>query len=117
MVLSSQLLGTTSVSQAVIVKNSGTSAMGLTKIAATHDFAVAGTTCGATLAGGTECLVRVVFTPTGVGARSGTLAVVDSVDSQTVALSGWRPCQWSPVTGSFGNQTVGTSSGYTPSSS
>ena len=88
LVFSSQLLGTTSVSQAVTVKNSGSSAVGLTKIAATHDFAVAGTTCGATLAGGTECLVRVVFTPTGVGARSGTLAVVDSVDSQTVALSG-----------------------------
>jgi hypothetical protein len=46
--------------------------------------------CKPTVAAGASCVIKVTFTPTQVGVRTGTLTVTDdAVDSpQTVGLSG-----------------------------
>jgi hypothetical protein len=47
-------------------------------------------TCGSTLAAGKNCTISVTFTPTQVGALTGTLSVNDNGTNspQTVSLSG-----------------------------
>jgi beta-propeller repeat-containing protein len=96
-----QLVTTTSASQAVTVKNTGTAVLNITaapSIGGTNatDFAIAtGSTCtsGATVAanGGT-CVINITFTPpTGAsGARSAILSIADNATGspQTVTLSG-----------------------------
>jgi hypothetical protein len=55
------------------------------------DFHITGNTCGATLAGGNNCVVTVQFKPTATGTRKGTLKVTDTgagTASQTSALVG-----------------------------
>jgi len=108
---STQLLGTTSPAQQVEVRNTGSTSVSITSIAATGDFVVASTTCGAALAGGAKCQVNVRFTPTAVGARAGTLSVVNSAATQTTELNGTGTIVGlSPTALAFGNQNVGTSS-------
>jgi hypothetical protein len=53
-------------------------------------FSRAGGTCGTTLAAGATCTINVVFTPTAVGAASGTLTIFANVAvaGSPVALSG-----------------------------
>ncbi|MBZ5598253.1 MAG: FG-GAP-like repeat-containing protein [Acidobacteriia bacterium] len=48
------------------------------------------TTCGATVASGASCTITVTFTPTGLGARHGQLALTDSASSkpQVITLAG-----------------------------
>ena len=85
-----QAQGTASSAQKVTLKNSLPSAITITSITANlADFA-ATNNCPPTLAATTTCTISIVFAPTAVGARSGTLKVVDSGSSspQTVALSG-----------------------------
>ena len=55
------------------------------------DFHITANTCGATLAGGNNCVVTVQFKPTATGTRKGTLKVTDTgagTASQTSALVG-----------------------------
>lgn len=53
------------------------------------DFAVTSNTCAnATIPGGTSCRIQVVFTPTALGARAGTLSVVAQGNTQTSTLTG-----------------------------
>jgi hypothetical protein len=72
------------------------------------------TPCGATLAAGKSCQIAVVFTPTQVGALTGTLSVSDNASNspQTVALSGTGKAQAAitPATATFAATTVGTTS-------
>jgi hypothetical protein len=74
--------------QNITVSNTGGVAVTLQTPVVTGDFAISANTCGATLASGVGCTVSVVFRPTASGSRSGTLTVVDSVGTQTAALSG-----------------------------
>ncbi len=55
-----------------------------------HPAGAAGGTCGATLAAGATCTINVVFTPTALGAASGTLTIFANVPvtGSPVALSG-----------------------------
>jgi len=57
-----------------------------------RDFAqkIVANSCGATVAAGASCLIKVTFTPTQVGVRNGTLSVFDNAPGspQTVSLSG-----------------------------
>jgi hypothetical protein len=99
---SSQIVGTTSTSQAVTLSNAtGTAALTIASISITGanagDFAVAsaGTTCSTSspVAAGGSCTINVTFTPTATGTRSGTLTVTDNSNgvagsTQTVTLSG-----------------------------
>jgi len=54
---------------------------------ATGDFNVTSNNCGSVV-GGASCQVTVVFTPTALGARAGTLTVVSGGNSLTATLTG-----------------------------
>jgi hypothetical protein len=88
------LVGKTSGAKKVTVTNPGSSTLNITSIAATGDFArKAGpkkTDCGSALAAGASCTVRVTFTPTQTGLRTGDLNFTDNAPGspQSVALSG-----------------------------
>lgn len=52
------------------------------------EFSIQSNTCGGTLAASANCTFAVRFTPTGTGAKTGTLTVDTSVNDPTTALSG-----------------------------
>jgi hypothetical protein len=94
LVLPNTVVTTTSASSAtyqVTVTNTGGVAFtGLTATFTGPFSRGTGDSCTATLAGGSSCTIRVVFSPTVTGAASGTLAITGSVTvtGSPVALSG-----------------------------
>jgi len=87
------LVGKTSAPKKVTVKNTGTATLNITSIATSGDFARKPglkTDCGTTLAAGATCTVRVTFTPTKTGVRTGNLTFTDNAPSspQNVPLTG-----------------------------
>jgi len=85
-----QTLGTTSAPQSVTLTNTESTPLRPTPTTS-GDFALDADGCsGATLAPGASCSVSVRFTPTGMGARSGTLTFTDSggASPQAVPLTG-----------------------------
>jgi hypothetical protein len=84
-----QLVGTTSPAQSVLLSNYGTTSLSISGITANGDFSQT-ETCGSTLAAGASCAIAVTFSPTASGTRSGTLSVTDNAPSgtQTVSLNG-----------------------------
>lgn len=74
----------------VTVTNYQSTTMSFGKITTTGDYAVGHGTCGATLAPGKACTVKVAFTPKAAGLRTGVLTINDSDPSspQTVNLQG-----------------------------
>jgi hypothetical protein len=75
--------------QSITLSNSGNSPLSLSGISASGDFSTTNT-CGASLAVGLPCSISVVFTPTAVGQRTGTLTVNDNAGNspQTIPLAG-----------------------------
>ena len=74
----------------------------------THD-------CGASVAVNQTCTISVTFAPTGLGARTGTLTVVDNAPGSphTVPLAGFGTgavLTTTPTSVSFGNQAINTTS-------
>ena len=108
--------GTTSASQTLTLHNTGTgTATGITVAVATtstpttpNQFARAGGSCGATLAANATCTITVTFSPTTVGAKTGTATITANVavSGSPVGLSGTgisavlsatlTPTSWSP---------------------
>ncbi len=86
---SSRTVGTTSSPLSVTLTNNLTTALTITSISATGDFAETNT-CGNAVAAGLQCTISTTFTPTVIGARTGTLTITDSAinSPQTVTLSG-----------------------------
>jgi hypothetical protein len=84
-----QLVGATSVAQAVTVTNSGTAPLLISGIVASGDFAQTNT-CGNSVAVGANCIINVTFTPSAGGTRNGALTISDDApDSpQVVTLAG-----------------------------
>ena len=89
------LVGTTATGKKkVTVTNTGTATLNISNIATTGDFALFPVppkkACGATLAVGKSCIVKVSFTPTQKGLRTGQLSFTDDAPGspQTVSLSG-----------------------------
>jgi len=88
------VVGVTSSSKSVTLTNTGSSTLDLTSIAASGDFAIAAgakkTACGTTVAAGGNCVIKVTFTPTKTGVRTGTVTITDNASNspQSVALSG-----------------------------
>ena len=109
-------LGATGAAKSVTLTNTGSVTLSISNISTSGDFALATSTkpCGSMLAAGKNCTIKVTFTPTQVGPRTGTLTITDNSPSspQTVALSGTGGVQakLTPVTASFGKVSVGTSS-------
>ena len=85
-----------------------------TQISGTNagDFAVTSNGCTAPVAGGTSCTITVVFTPSVLGAESGTLIVVSAGNQLTATLTGTGVPGFTlmPASLSFGNQDVGFAS-------
>jgi hypothetical protein len=75
--------GYTSAYRSIVVTNSGPGSVSEPATAATGDFQVTGNTCGGVLAVKATCTIEVVFTPTAVGGRTGTVTV--STATQWVA--------------------------------
>lgn len=112
----SQAIGTPSVSRAITVTNSGTLTLNIASIAITGDYSETNT-CVAPLAAGQSCLIDVVFTPTSLGTRSGSVTVKDDApDSpQGVTLSGTGTTAvpavtLSPTSLTFAAQNTGSTS-------
>lgn len=107
-----QLIHTSSPSQAATLTNTGTITVNITSISTTGPYSQTNN-CGSTLTALASCTINVVFTPTKAGTQSGTLTVVDDGPNspQTVTLSGvGTVVSFTPTSLSFGNQTVKTSS-------
>jgi Abnormal spindle-like microcephaly-assoc'd, ASPM-SPD-2-Hydin len=110
------VLGETGPTKTVTLTNTGTSTLNISNIATSGDFAqtTSSKPCGSTLAAGKSCTIKVTFTPTQVGMRTGTLTLTDNSPSspQTVALSGTGGLQakLTPVSATFPKESVGVSS-------
>ena len=110
-------LGGTTAQQAVVVSNTGNAALTISSATVTGDFTATGNCAGTTLAAGTSCTMAVTFTPTTVGARTGSLTFAfsgGSTPTAVVALSGNGTGAFSvvltPTSEHYGSQLIGTTS-------
>lgn len=106
------LIGTTSPSKTVTLRNIGTSTLDIFSIETAGEFGQSNT-CTGSLAPGARCVIDVSFTPTVKGSETSQLLVSDSTpDSpQIVSLSGAGTyVELTPANLGFGNQPVGTTS-------
>jgi hypothetical protein len=85
----SRNVGTTSAAQTVTLTNTGNASLTITSIAVSRDFSET-TTCGSSLAAGSNCKIRVKFTPTATGTRTGAVTLNDNAagSPHIVSLSG-----------------------------
>jgi hypothetical protein len=105
----------TSFTQSFQVTNASASPTTFNGITATGDFSAANGSCpapGLALAAGTSCMPQITFTPTQVGARTGTLSIATSATTLplTVTLTGvgvQSHLQITPAALSFGPIAVG----------
>ncbi len=111
-----RLIGTTSSSQRVTLRNTGTTSLSITGItiegANPADF-IRTTTCGTSLSAGSTCRIDVSFRPTAAFQRQATLTVRHSAPTSpsTVSLTGTGTAvSVSPTSITFSSQRVGTTS-------
>ncbi len=110
------VVGETSSGQTVTVTNSGSATLSISNITISGPFALATSSspCGSTLAAGKNCKIKVTFTPTQIGANTGTLSIYDNAANspQTVPLSGTggAPAGLTPSSVTYAARTVGTTS-------
>ena len=84
-------VGSSSAALALTLSNTGTAALSLTSLASSStSFRISGGTCaaGAVVAAGGSCSVSLQFSPAAAGALTGTLSLVHSVGTSSVALTG-----------------------------
>ena len=116
LVFAKTVVGTTTTAKSVTVANTGSSTLNISSIAISGDFAAATSTkpCGSTLAAGANCIIKVTFTPTQLGLRTGNITITDNASNnpQTVPLSGTgiAPVTLTPTSATYAAQTVGTTS-------
>ena len=109
-------LGNTSAAKNVTVTNRMSTVLAFTSISVPSGgpFAISSNTCGTGIAGGATCTVGVTFSPTALGAATGTLTFADSAinSPQAVSLSGTGsgPVTLSAASLSFSNTAVGATS-------
>jgi hypothetical protein len=111
-----QLVGTKSPSQAVILANTGDQDVTISNIAITGAFSQTNT-CPSTLVIGSSCAITIVFAPTVAGTLNGTLSVTDNAlkSPQRVLLTGVGTVMTVvPTSINFGDQKVGTTSSAGP---
>ncbi len=110
------VLGTTSAAKSVTLTNAGNATLNIASITTSGDFAPGASTkpCGSTLAVGANCIIKVTFTPTQLGTRTGNITINDNAANspQTVPLSGTgiAPVTLTPTSATYAAQTVGTTS-------
>jgi len=105
--------GTTSAAKTVTLTNNLSASLAISSVATSGDFAQTNT-CGASVPSKGKCTINVTFTPSVVGAETGTLTVTDagSNSPQTASLTGTGIAQAtvSPTSLTFAAQKVGTTS-------
>ncbi len=111
-----QATGTTSPAQLVYLYNTGNVPLDLSSVAFSGDFSTTSSACSVgTIAVNSYCYMYVVFTPTAVGTRTGSLTFVDGAPTspQVVTLTGVGQNSQASISIStsalvFGNQEVNT---------
>jgi subtilase family serine protease len=110
----SEVVTKTSAAKTVTLANTGSGTLNISGITTSGDFAVSSTTCGSTLAAGKNCKIKVTFTPTQIGSRTGILSITDNAagSPQGVSLSGTGTVAvtLTPASATFPKTTVGNSS-------
>ncbi|MBI3478003.1 MAG: choice-of-anchor D domain-containing protein [Acidobacteria bacterium] len=85
-------VGVKSGAKTITLTNTGSATLNISSIAASGDFAIktVAKSCKATVAAGASCLIKVTFTPTQLGVRTGQVTITDNApDSpQHVSLTG-----------------------------
>jgi hypothetical protein len=106
----SEAVGYTSAPQTFTWTNNSSFASQVSTAQTTGDFAVTFNNCG-TVAGGASCQITVVFTPTALGPRSGTLIVSSAGNELTASLTGTGVPGFTltPASLNFGSLDVGAS--------
>ena len=109
-------VGSVSSGQTVTLSNSSSTALSVSGITTSGDYAQTNT-CGTSVAARGSCTISVTFKPTATGRRRGTLTVNDNARNspQTASLSGTGTTPTvsvniSPTALTFAAQTVGTTS-------
>jgi hypothetical protein len=109
----------TNVSQALIIKNTGTATLTITQVTETGSafFTVSGFLLPVSVNAGQQTTITVAFLPTAVGPVTGNISIVSNAPSSptSVSLTGAGVAATftlsiSPTSLSFGNVTTGTSS-------
>ena len=104
-------VGFTTAAQIFTWTNNSSFTSSVTSASASGDFSVASSNC-TSVNGGASCQINVVFKPTVVGARAGTLTVGSSGNTLTASLTGTGipDLKFSSSTLDFGSVDVGASS-------
>ena len=68
-------VGSTSAAKTVTLTNHLNTTLSLSSVSTSGDFAVEGNTCGSIVAAATKCSIAVTFSPTAIGARTGSLTI------------------------------------------
>lgn len=88
----SETIGSSSAAKTFTLANAGTATLPITSVTITgsnaSSFTIGTNSCGATLAAGASCSISISFKPGAVGSDSASLNMVDSVGTQTSALTG-----------------------------
>ncbi len=86
----SQVFGTASTAQPVVLANTGSLALTPTSIAMTGDFSETDNCQSQTIAAGSNCTIQVTFTPGATGSRTGQMTISANIygGQLTVQLSG-----------------------------
>ncbi|HEY0758411.1 MAG TPA: choice-of-anchor D domain-containing protein [Acidisarcina sp.] len=107
-------LNTASITRHISLTNGGDATLTGIMARTTGAFLLETGTCGPTLPGHGSCVFAVEFQPTTAGANTGSLIVAESLQTQTVVLTGYGQAAatdiLTPAALSFGNQVVPTTS-------
>ena len=116
LVFGNVVIGGTSTGKTVVLTNTGNATLNIASILTSGDFSQVTSTkpCGATLAAGAFCKIKVTFSPTQTGLRTGALTITDNAPGspQSVPLSGTGilAATLTPATKTFPITAVGATS-------
>ncbi len=111
----SQLLGTSSAPQQLVIASSGNAPLSILALAIAGDFSAAGCAAGSQIAAGGSCVLSVTFLPSATGTRSGSLQIATNAPDSphTVTLGGTGFAQagvaFAPASLAFGSIATGAS--------
>jgi hypothetical protein len=108
----SQLIGSSSPPQTILLSNLGNAILAISKISVGSNFSQTNN-CGSSVAAGASCTITVTFTPTVIHGITGAVTVKDNATGspQTAALAGTGTyVLLSPTSLNFGTVTVGQKS-------
>ncbi|MGA2949842.1 MAG: choice-of-anchor D domain-containing protein, partial [Candidatus Sulfotelmatobacter sp.] len=108
-------VGSTSSARTVRLSNtSTTTALSVTSIVSSSSEFGVSNTCGTSVAAGKNCSISITFTPSALGAQTGSITVTDNATTspQTITLTGTgvAPITITPASHNFGSVGEGTTS-------